>query len=99
MPRFQVHAKAHHDGAFESQPRFRTPCNELVDGVLYTRRQGWRAEAIEHGQLAAIQIRQAKQPAAVIWLDSGFAKSYGLQFRAMPLPQIAFKSQPATREK
>ena len=35
MPRFQVHAIAHHDDAVEGQPRFgAVPGDELVDGVL-----------------------------------------------------------------
>ena len=57
------------------------PGDELVDGVLVHTARGWRAEAIEHGQLAVIQIRQAKHPATVIRLDFQFANGEGLPCR------------------
>ena len=62
---------------------------EAVDLYLFTllpqlsadQARGWRAEAIEHGQLAVIQIRQAKHPATVIRPDSQFAHGDGLPCR------------------
>src|SRR4029077_647018 len=42
------------------------PGDELIDGVLVHAARGGRAEAVEHGQFAMIQIRKAKHPATVI---------------------------------
>jgi len=43
--------------------------------------RGWRAEAVEHGQFAMIQIWQPKHSATVIRLDSVFAHGNGLPCR------------------
>ena len=84
LPRFQVHAIAHDHDAVEGQPRLgAVPGDELVDGVLVNAARGWRAEAVEHGQFAMIQIRQPKHSATVIRLDSVFAHSDGLPCRSI----------------
>ena len=41
----------------------------------------WRTEAVEHGHLAMIQIRQSKHSAVVIRLYSVFAHSDALPYR------------------
>jgi hypothetical protein len=88
-PRFQVHAVANDHDAVESQSRFRAvPGDELVDGVLVHAARGRRAEAVEHGQFAMIQIRQSQHPATVIRLDSLFAHGDGLPCRKIELRQI-----------
>jgi len=77
-----VHAVANDHDAVEGQAGLgAVPGDELVNGVLVHTARGWRAEAIEHGQLAVIQIRQAKHPAMVIRLDSQFAHGDGLPCR------------------
>ena len=81
-PRFQVHAVANDHDAVESQSRLgAVPGDELVDGVFVHAARGRRAEAVEHGQFAMIQIRQSKHPATVIRLDSLFAHGDGLPCR------------------
>src|ERR1039458_6966030 len=55
--------------------------NKLIDSVLVNAAQGWRPEAVEHGQLAMVQIRQPKHPATVIRLDSLLAHGDGLPCR------------------
>ena len=61
-----MQAVANHYDTVEGKAGFGTvPSDELIDGVLVPTARGWRAEAIEHGQLAVIQIRQAKHPATV----------------------------------
>jgi hypothetical protein len=83
MPRFQVHAIAHDNDAIERQTGLGTvPGDELIDGVLVDTPLGGRAEAVKHCSLAMIQIRQTKQPATVIRLDSILAHGDGL-----PMPQ------------
>src|SRR5215469_3604559 len=78
MPRFQVHAIAHDDNAVEGQSRLGAiPGDKLIDGVLVHPPRGARAEAIEDGQFAMIQIWQPKHSAAVIRLDSLFMHSDG----------------------
>jgi hypothetical protein len=84
MPRFQVHAIAHDHDAVEGQPRLgAVPGDELINCVLVNAARGWRAEAVEHGQFAMIQIWKPKHSATVIWLDSVFAHSDGLQCRSI----------------
>ena len=76
---FQVHAVANYHNAVECQSWFGAiPGDELIDRILVHAARGWRTEAVKHGPLAMIQIRQAKQPATVIRLDSLFAHSHGL---------------------
>jgi len=73
MPRFQVHAIAHHDDAVEGQSRLgAVPGDELVDGVLVDSTRSWRAEAIENCRFAMIQVGQAEHSATVIRLNSVF---------------------------
>src|SRR5215469_11464053 len=98
MPRFQVHAIAHDDNAVEGQSRLGViPGDELVDRVLVHSTRGGRAEAVENGGLAVIQVRQAEHSATVIRLNLLLAHGDGLQCRAMALPQTVFQSQPAPR--
>ena len=81
---FQVHAVAHDYDPVQSEPGFgAVPGNELIDGVFIDAARGWRAEAVEHGQSAMIQIRQPKHPATVIRLDSLFTHSDGLPCRSI----------------
>ena len=81
---FQVHAVAHDYDPVQSEPWFgAVPGNELMDGVFIDAARGWRAETVEHGQFAMIQIRQAEHSATVIRLDSLFAHGDGLQCRSI----------------
>src|SRR6266849_515297 len=80
---FEVHAVANDDDAIESQTGLgAVPGDELIDGVLVNAARGWRAETVEHGQFAMIQIGQPKHSATVIRLDSLFAHK-----RRPPMPQ------------
>ncbi len=83
-PCLEVHAIADYDDAVEGEARLGAiPCNELINGVLVHAARGGRAEAIEHGRLAVVQIRQAKHSATVIRLDSLFAHDDGLPCRRL----------------
>ena len=76
---FQVHPVTNHHDAVEREAWFGTvPSDELVDGILVHAARGWRAEAVEHGPLTMIQIRQSKQPATIIRLYSVLAHGDGL---------------------
>jgi hypothetical protein len=57
------------------------PGDELVDAILVHTARSRRAEAVEHGPLTMIQVRQSKQTATIIRLDSLFAHSDGLPCR------------------
>ena len=84
MPGFQVHVVAHDYNPIQCESRFgAVPCNELIDGIFIDAARGRRAETVEHGQSAMIQIRQPKQSATVIRLDSVFAQSDGLPCRSI----------------
>src|SRR6266581_2919138 len=82
VPRFQVHAIAHHDDAVEGQPRLgAAPGDELVDGVLVDSARSWRAETVEYCQLAVIQVWQPKHSAMIAWFCFAFAHANGLPRR------------------
>ena len=73
MPRFQVYAIAHHHDPVESQPWLGAiPGDELIDGILIDAARSWRAETVENGGFAVIEIRQAEYSATVIRSNSGF---------------------------
>ena len=80
---FQVHAVSNDYDAIEGQSGFgAVPGDELVDSILVHAARGWRAEAVEDGQFAMIQIRQPKHSATVIRFDPLFAHSDGLPCRS-----------------
>jgi hypothetical protein len=82
--RLQVHAVANDHDPVQREARFgAVPSDELIDGVFIDAARGWRAEAVEHGQFAMIQIRQPKHPATVIRLDFLFTHSDGLPCRSI----------------
>jgi hypothetical protein len=60
MPRFQVHAIAHDHDPVEGQPWLGAiPGDELIDGILIDTARSWRAESVENGGFAVIEVGQA----------------------------------------
>ena len=86
---FQVHAVANDYDAVERQAGFRAvPGDELIDGVLVDAARGWRAQAVEHGQFAMIEIRQPQHSATVIRLSLLFAHGDGLPCRTIGITAV-----------